>query len=88
MFMFSGERKFHIKLRFSLLAHRLMLEEYPHSAVLMTGEGDGHWLFEADVVNYVGISRFILGLFDEIEVLENEGLRSFLRSKIERMKLR
>ncbi|MGI6242273.1 MAG: helix-turn-helix transcriptional regulator [Prevotella sp.] len=87
MFMFSGEQKFHIKLRFSLLAHHLMLEEYPHSGILMTREDTEHWIFETDVVNYVGISRFILGLFEEIEILENSDLRRFLRSKIERMKL-
>lgn len=86
MFMFSGEQKFHIKLRFSLLAHHLMLEEYPHSGILMTREDDTHWIFEADVVNYVGISRFVLGLFEEIEILENPGLRRFLCSKIERMR--
>ena len=88
MFIFSGEQKLHIKLRFSLLAHHLMIEEYPHSGKLMTREDDNHWIFEGDVVNYVGISRFILGLFDEIEILENAELRRFLRAKIERMKLR
>ena len=88
MFMFSGEQKLHIKLRFNLLAHHLMLEEYPHSEMLMTREDDKHWIFETDVVNYVGISRFILGLFDEIEILESQELRSFLRSKIKRMKLK
>ncbi len=88
MFMFSGEKKIRIKLRLSILAHHLMLEEHPRSAKFMTRDDDEHWFFETDVASYVGISRFILGLFDEIEILENDELRRFLRSKIERMKLR
>lgn len=87
MFMFSGEEKHHVKLRFNLLAQRVMLEEYPHSKSLMTQEDNTHWIFEADLVNYVGISRFVLGLFSDIEILEDEGLRQFLRKKISAMSL-
>ena len=85
MFMFSGEEKHHVKLRFSLLAHRIMLEEYPHSKSLMTQDDSTHWIFEADLVSYIGISRFVLGLFSDIEILEDDGLRQFLRQKISAM---
>ena len=82
MFMFSGEEQLHVKLRLSLLAHNLMLEEYPRSAPMLSREDDNHWIFEATLVNYVGISRFILGLFDEITILGDEGLRAYVRRKI------
>ena len=85
MFMFSGEERHHVRLRFSLLAHHLMLEEYPHSASYMVREDESHWMFEADVVSYVGLSRFVLGLFDEVEVIEDEGFRLFLADKISKM---
>lgn len=85
MFMFSGENRCHVKLRLSLLAHHLLLEEYPHSQRFMTRDDSNHWLFETDVVGYVGLSRFILGLYDEVEVLEDDGLRQFLDAKIRRM---
>lgn len=82
MFMFSGEERYHVKLRFNLLAHRIMLEEYPHARGLMTQEDDAYWIFEADLVSYIGIARFILGLFNDIEVLEDDGLRIFLRQRV------
>lgn len=82
MFMFSGEEQLRVKLRLSLLAHNLMLEEYPRSAPMLSREDDNHWIFEATLVNYVGISRFILGLFDEITILGDEGLRAYVRRKI------
>ena len=37
-------------------------------------------------MSYVGISRFILGLFDHVEVLENDDLKAFLNEKMSRWK--
>lgn len=86
MFLFSGEEQHDVELRLGLLAHHLMLEEYPHSAPMMTQEDASHWRFRTRLANYVGIARFILGLYDEIEVLGDEGLKQFLREKIEGMR--
>lgn len=88
MFMFSGDERHRIKLRLSVLAHRLMLEEYPHSASFMKKDGENHWILDTEVVNYVGISRFILGLFDDVEVIEDEGLKDFLQDRIRQMSAR
>lgn len=85
MFMFSGEETHHVRLRFSLLARHLMLEEYPHAAAYIRREDKTHWIFETDVVSYVGLSRFVLGLYDEIEVLDDDGFRAFLNKRIEKM---
>lgn len=86
MFMFSGEEKHHVRLRFDLLARNLMLEEYPHSSSMISAEDDSHWIFETDLVSYVGIGRFILGLFEHVEVIEDEGLKAFLNDKIAQWK--
>lgn len=82
MFMFAGEEKRRVRLRLDLLARNLMVEEYPHSSALIVPDDPGHWIFEADLVSYIGISRFILGLFDHVEVLEGDGLKAFLNEKI------
>ncbi len=82
MFMFAGEEKHRVRLRLDLLAHNLMLEEYPHSSSLIVPDGDGHWIYEADLVSYIGIGRFIMGLFDHVEVLEGDGLKAFLNDKM------
>lgn len=87
MFLFSGEERLHVKLRLGLLARNLLREEYPQSAKMMVAEPDGqHWTFSTDVASYVGISRFILGLSEDIEVLEGEGLRQYLREKVAQMR--
>ncbi len=83
MFMFSGEDRYHVKLRLDRLAHHLMLEEYPHSLHSMTPAGTDYWIFETDLVSYVGITRFILGLYDNVKILEGEGLKEYIQIKIE-----
>ena len=86
LFMFSGDERLPVKLRLDLLAYNLMLEEYPKSADFIVQEDDKHWLFTTDVASYLGISRFILGLYTHIDVLGGEGLRQFLREEIDKMK--
>ncbi len=86
MFMFAGEEKHRVRLRLDLLARNLMLEEYPHSASMIVPEDDAHWIFETELVGYVGIGRFILGLFDHVQVLEGDGLKAFLNEKLSKWK--
>lgn len=85
MFMYSGEVRHHILLRLDVSSYNFMQEEYPHSIFSLRPDDDTHWLFEADVANYEGISRFIIGLFDHVEVLEDGGLKTFLSNRIKKM---
>lgn len=85
MFLFSGDERHHIKLRLDVVAHNLMVEEYPHSIIRIKPEDEGHWILETDVANYIGIGRFILGLYDNIEILSDDGLRDYLQKKIRDM---
>ena len=70
-----------MKLRLGRLSHDLLLEEYPLSARSITPDGDDRWIFETDVVSYVGIGRFVIGLSDDIDVLSDDGLKDYLKSK-------
>ena len=81
MFGFSGEQSYRVQLRMGQLSYNLMLEEYPISSGFFTPEDEHHWLFEADMMSYLGIGRFILGLYDDIEVLGDEGLRRYVEGK-------
>jgi len=100
IFMFSGEEKHNVKLILGQLAHNIMIEEHPRAAELMTEldsetlqstlsqykpSTEKHWLFEADVCSYLGIGRFVLGLADDITVLENDDFKAYLRSKRDSM---
>ena len=87
IFLFSGDTRHHISLRMGQLSHNLMLEEYPQSERCFTQEDDSHWLFTTDVVSYLGIGRFVLGLFSDIQIIGDEGFKMYVRNVLKDMKL-
>lgn len=84
IFMFSGPERLPVRLLMKQLSHNLMLEEYPISSDYFTPAADGRWLFQAELASYVGIGRFILGLYDDIEILGDEGLKQYIGQKIQK----
>ncbi|MBR1688810.1 MAG: WYL domain-containing protein [Prevotella sp.] len=85
IFLFSGEQQMPVKLRLGRLAYNLMVEEYPRSQPYIVKEDSRHWLLELDVCSYIGIGRFVLGLYDDVEVLGDEGFKTYLRDRIGKM---
>lgn len=87
IFMFSGEATMPVELRLNRLARNLLLEEYPRAGRYVTPDGPSHWVLRLDVCSYLGVSRFVLGLFESVEVLGDDRFREFVRAKIACMKL-
>lgn len=86
IFMFSGEELMPVELRLDRLAYSLITEEYPRSAPHIRPDGDRHWLLSIEVCSYMGVGRFVLGLFENIEVLGGEGFREYVARKVGAMK--
>lgn len=82
LFNFSGEEHMIITLHLGQLSHNLMLEEYPLSAPCFADMGNGKWLFRTEVCSYLGIGRFVLGLYDDIEIIGDEGFKDYIKAKI------
>ena len=85
IFLFSGEEQIPVSLRMGQLAHNLMLEEHPHSAPCFTPDGDGHWLFTTNVVSFLGIGRFVMGLFEDIDILAPDAFKDYIRETIRKI---
>ena len=87
IFMFSGEERHTISLRLGLLSRNLMAEEYPLAEPSLMPETDGrHWNMDIEVASLLGIGRFVLGLYDDIEVLGDDDFKEYIRNKIKAMK--
>lgn len=82
LFGFSGEDEIKIKLKVGYLAHRILVEEYGIRDDYFYEEDDSHWIFYCRVCSFQGIGRFVMGLFSDVEVLENEEFKEYLRKKI------
>ena len=79
IFMFSGEERHRIRL----------VEEYPLSDASITPDSDGrHWTLDIEVASYLGIGRFVLGLFDDIEIVGDEGFKAYIHDKVAAMSTR
>lgn len=87
IFMFSAEQTMPVELRLGRLAYNLLLEEYPQAARHVSPDGPQHWRLRLEVCSYLGVSRFVLGLFENIEVIGSDDFREYLRAKIGRMRL-
>ena len=70
-----------VKLRLGIMAHNLIIEEYPLSERDLTQEDETHWLLDTLVCNYAGIGRFVMGLIEDIEIVDSPDLVAYLSQK-------
>ena len=89
LFMFSGEERHTVTLLLDQLARNLIVEEYPASATCISPVDDDprHWLFTTDVASYLGIGRFVMGLFNHIKVMGDDNFMLYIRNEVESMKM-
>lgn len=79
IFRMNGERRTRVRLRLGLRAHNLLTEEYPLSERDLKADGDDRWILDTEVADMAGIGRFVIGLLDDIELLDSPTLADYLR---------
>lgn len=84
VFMFSGEERHHVALSLGQLSYNLLVEEYPASSQYVSRQGE-RWIFNADVVSLHGVGRFVMGLFDDIQILGDDEFKSYIKQKVANM---
>ncbi len=80
VFRISAAQKRSVTLLLSLRAKELLTEEYPLAENCIEPHGD-RYLFRCETYGFEGVGRFVLGLCSEIEIVEPEALKSFIREK-------
>ncbi|HON18743.1 MAG TPA: WYL domain-containing protein [Salinivirgaceae bacterium] len=74
------------KLKLNLRAYNLLIEEYPLAEQFSTQQSENEYLLDAPVCSFDGVGRFILGLFEDIQILGDENLIRFINQKISNLK--
>ncbi len=82
IFRIHGKRTLPIKLKLGVLAHNLLIEEFPLSEKEITQIDESHWLLDTKVCGLEGVARFVIGLLNDIEILESEQLRHNIQTFI------
>lgn len=81
IFRISGDSPIHIRLKLSFMAKNLLVEEYPLAARDLRRSGSD-WILETDLYGLRGAGRFVAGLLPEIEILEGDALRAYLKETL------
>ena len=82
MFGFTGDHQMPVSLALGKLATCVLLEEYPDVQYQLTPLDDGRQRFDTLVCSYIGIGRFVLGLYDDIEILNSPDFSSYMDKRI------
>ena len=83
LFHFSGDKKMPVTLIMGTLASSLLLEEAPDADRQMTVLKDGKVRLDTEVCSYKGIGRFVMGLIDDIEIVDSPDFVKYLQEKAE-----
>lgn len=84
IFRMTGFAEHRVCLKLGMLAHNLLVEEYPLAERDITPTKDGHWMLDTKVCNYVGIGRFVLGLLDDIEIVDSPEFDTYITELLEK----
>lgn len=82
IFRTSGNTPIHIKVEIGTMARNLLLEEFPLAERELTRTKGDKWLLETDIYRLEGAGRFIIGVANDIKIIESEPLKSYLQKFI------
>lgn len=77
----NSNEKYNITLKLSMNAANLLAEEYPLTIEKIENISDNEYLYKDEVCSYEGVGRFVLGLCNEVEVIDSPGFLEFLKKK-------
>lgn len=80
IFRIHGEERTHIVLEMGLLAYNLLIEEYPLAERDLKPTDNGRWLLDTEVAGMAGVGRFVMGLLDDIRIIEGSELKAYLQA--------
>jgi len=83
IFRISSFEQIPVKLKLNLLAFNLLIEECPLSEKFLTKLNANEWMLETNVCSLEGVGRFVMGLLQDIEILEPEELKDFVHKKLQ-----
>ena len=81
IFRHMGFEQHRVQLRLGIMSHNLLVEEYPLAERDLKQIDETHWLLDTAVCSYVGIGRFVIGLAEDIEVIDSPEFVDYLRTK-------
>lgn len=79
LFHFTGETRTPVTLILGNLSTTLLLEEFPDAQRQLQTLPDGRHRLDTEVCSFLGIGRFVLGLYQDIEIVNSPNFESYIR---------
>ncbi len=73
-----------VMLELGILSYNLLLEEYPLAERDITPLGDDRYMLDTQVAGYMGIGRFVVGLLDDIVIVDSPDFEEYLKNYIKK----
>lgn len=81
-FRMHGTQRHRVRLELGLLAYNLLCEEYPLAERDVKPLGRGRWSLDTEVAGMAGVGRFVVGLLDDIRIVDSPELTGYIREYI------
>lgn len=75
----GGEQRARVKLELGMLAYNLLVEEYPLAERDLKPIDNGRYLLDTEVAGMAGVGRFVVGLLDDIRIIDSPELKAYLK---------
>ena len=82
IFRMNGKQKLPIRLSLGMMARNLLIEEYPLAEQHLKAEDNGRWILDVAVANYAGVARFVVGLMDDIKIIDSPDLVDYIANYV------
>jgi hypothetical protein len=80
----NGKMRQRVKLELGILSHNLLLEEYPLAEQHLTQIDEERWLLNTEIADYAGVARFVVGLMDDVRIVDSPDLESYIADYVAR----
>jgi hypothetical protein len=80
----NGKELNRVRLHLGILSRNLLLEEYPLAEKYISPLDNGGWLLDTEVASYAGVARFVVGLMDDILIIDTPELEQYIANYIEK----
>lgn len=79
VFRMTGYDHYRVRLRLGVRAYSLLIEEYPMAEDEVFEVDETHWFLDTLVANYRGVGRFVIGLADDIDIIDTPELVEYIK---------
>ncbi|MFZ4455524.1 MAG: helix-turn-helix transcriptional regulator [Bacteroidales bacterium] len=86
IFRMNSDELFPIKLKLSLRSANLLIEEFPLAAKHLQKLPNNDWLLDTEVCSFDGVGRFVMGLLDDIEIIDSKEFETHIAVILNTMK--